>query len=189
LKFVAKLVYSTITSLDGFIADENGDFAWATPDAELFTFINDIERRFGTNLYGRRMYETMVYWETFDASGHQPPYIRDFTMMWRAADKVVFSTTLQEVSSERTRIEPRFDIDEVRQLKQSSEHDVSIGGANLAGQAIKAGLADEMHLFVSPVAVGGGTPALPQRFRSKLELVTIDRFASGVVHLEYRPFA
>lgn len=184
---MAKLVYSAITSLDGYIADENGDFDWGTPDAELFTFINDIERRFGTNLYGRRMYETMVYWETFDASGHQPPYVRDFTMMWRAANKVVYSTTLREVSSERTRIERRFDVDEVRKLKESSEHDVSIGGANLAGRAFEAGLVDEMHLFVSPVTVGGGTPAQPQHFQSKLELVTIDRFASGVVHLEYLP--
>ena len=110
-------------------------------------------------------------------------------MMWRAANKVVYSTTLQEVSSERTRIEPRFDVDEIQQLKESSEHDVSIGGANLAGQAIEAGLVDEMHLFLSPVTVGGGTPALPEHFQSKLELMTIDRFTSGVVHLEYHPVA
>ena len=186
---MAKLVYSAISSLDGYIADEKGNFDWATPDAEVFTFINDIERRFGTDLYGRRMYETMVYWETFDASGHQPPHIRDFTMMWRAANKVVYSTTLHEVSSERTRIEPRFDVDVVRHLVQSSEHDVSIGGASLAGQAIKAGLVDEIHLFVAPVSVGGGTPALPQHLHSKLELVSVDRFAGGFVHLEYRPVA
>jgi len=186
---VAKLVYSAISSLDGYIADEKGNFDWATPDAEVFTFINDIERRFGTDLYGRRMYETMVYWETFDASGHQPPYIRDFTMMWRAANKIVYSTTLQEVSSERTRIEPRFDVDEVRQVMQSSDHDVAIGGASLAGLAMKAGLVDEIHLFVAPVCVGGGTPVLPQHFRSKLELASVDRFAGGFVHLQYQPLA
>jgi dihydrofolate reductase len=181
---MAKLVYVAITSLDGYINDEEGNFDWSAPDPEVFTFINDIERRFGTNLYGRRMYDTMVYWETFDASRDQP-YIRDFAMMWRAATKIVYSTTLREATSDRTRIEPRFDGDEVRALKESSEHDLSIGGANLAAQAIRAGLVDEVHLFVTPVAVGGGTPALPEHFRWELELTNIDRFANGVVHLQY----
>lgn len=183
---MAKLVYSAITSLDGYVADENGNFDWGTPDPELFIFINDIERRFATNLYGRRMYETMVYWETFDASGDQPPYIRDFAMMWRTAAKIVYSKTLKEASSTRTRIEENFDVDAVRQMKLSSEHDISIGGANLASQAIEAGLVDEMHMFVTPVTVGGGTPAHPEHWNSKFEQVSVDHFASGVVHLQYR---
>jgi dihydrofolate reductase len=182
---MAKLVYSAITSLDGYIADESGNFEWGTPDPEVFLFINDIERHFGTNLYGRRMYETMVYWETFDASGDQPPYIRDFAMMWLTASKIVYSSTLDVVSSVRTRIERTFDAESVARMKESSEHDISIGGANLAGQAIQAGLVDEMHLFVTPVTVGGGSRALPANFRSNLEMVHIDRFVSGVVHLHY----
>jgi dihydrofolate reductase len=186
LAVVAKLVYSAITSLDGYIEDERGKFDWGIPDSEVFTFINDIERSFGTVLYGRRMYETMVYWETFDASGDQPPFIRDFTMVWRAATKVVYSTSLEAVSSARTRIERTFDVEAVRQMKQASEHDLSIGGANLASQAIRAGLVDEMHLFVTPVTVGGGKPAHPEHMLSNLELLCVDRFASGVVHLHYR---
>jgi len=127
----------------------------------------------------------MVWWETFDASGDQPPYMRDFTMLWRAANKIVYSRTLTVASSARTRIEATFDADAVRRMKASSEHDISIGGANLASQAFEAGLVDEMHLFATPVTVGGGTPAHPAHFRSNLELVHLDRFASGVVHLHY----
>lgn len=182
---MAKLVYAAITSLDGYIADESGNFDWGRPDPEVFLFINDIERRFGTNLYGRRMYETMVYWETFDASGDQPPYIRDFAMMWRTATKVVYSNTLKAPSSARTCIERTFDAEAIRQMKQTSDHDISIGGANLASQAIQAGLVDEMHLFITPVTIGGGTPAHPANFRSNLEMIHIDRFVSGVVHLHY----
>jgi dihydrofolate reductase len=186
LTLVAKLVYSVITSLDGYVADENGNFEWGAPDPEVFTFINDLERGFGTTLYGRRMYETMLYWETFDASGDVPPYIRDFTMMWRAATKVVYSTTLESASSARTRIERSFDVEDVREMVRSSDRDVSIGGANLASQAIDAGLVDEMHLFVTPVTIGGGTPAYPEHSQVRLELLGLDSFASGVVHLHYR---
>lgn len=182
---MAKLVYSAITSLDGYVADAQGNFDWGAPDPEVFSFINDIERHFGINLYGRRMYETMVWWETFDASGDQPPYIRDFTMMWRAAHKIVYSRTLKEASSARTRIEETFDADVVRDLKDSSEHDISIGGANLASQAIEAGLVDEAHLFVTPLTLGRGTPAHPKSFRTNFELVQLDRFVCGVVHLHY----
>jgi dihydrofolate reductase len=182
---VAKLVYASITSLDGYIADEDGDFQWGAPDEELSTFINDIVRPFGTNLYGRRMYETMVFWETFDATGDVPPYIRDYTMLWRTADKIVYSRTLKEPSSARTRIEENFEVDAVRRLKETSDHDLSIGGAILASEFFKAGLVDEMHLFVTPITVGGGTSALPAHHRNVLELLHLDRFASGAVHLHY----
>jgi dihydrofolate reductase len=182
---MAKLVYSAITSLDGYTNDENGNFDWSTPDAELFQFINEQERGFGTNLYGRRMYDTMVYWETFEGSDDEP-YLSDFAEIWRSASKIVFSRTLGTASSARTRIEPTFDAAVVRRLKQTSAHDISISGANLAGQAIEAGLVDEMHLFITPVAVGGGTPAHPAHLHSRLELLGVDRFASGAVHLHYR---
>jgi dihydrofolate reductase len=182
---MAKLVYSAITSLDGYSNDENGNFDWSTPDAELFQFINEQERGFDIYLYGRRMYETMVYWETFEESENEP-YLRDFSAIWRGASKIVFSRTLGKASSARTRIEPAFDAAVVRRLKRTSAHDISVGGANLAGQAIEAGLVDEMHLFITPVAVGGGTPAHPAHLHSRLELLGVDRFASGVVHLHYR---
>jgi dihydrofolate reductase len=173
-------------SLDGYTADDNGNFDWAVPDPEVFAFINELERGFGTHLYGRRMYETMVYWETFDAAEDQPPYIRDFAGIWRAAAKVVYSRTLEMVSSSRTRIEREFDAGAVRRMKQTAGHDVSVGGPDLASQAMAAGLVDEMHLFLTPVTVGGGTPALGDRFHSDLELLGVDRFVGGVVHLHYR---
>lgn len=183
---MSNLVYSTITSLDGYIADDNGDIDWAEPDPEVFAFINDLERDIGTYLYGRRLYETMLYWETFDATDDQPAWVRDFAEVWRAAPKVVYSRTLETPSSAKTRLERAFDPAAVRRMKQTAEHDLSVGGANLAGQAMAAGLVDEIHLFVTPVTVGGGTRALPDRFRSRLELVDVDRFGSGVLHLEYR---
>ncbi len=183
---MAKLVYSAIMSLDGYTADEDGNFDWAAPDHEVFAFINDLERGFGTHLYGRRMYETMVLWETFDAAEDQPPHVRDFARIWRAADKVVYSRTLGVVASARTRIERAFDPEAVLRLKQTTGHDISVGGPDLARQAIAAGLVDEMHLFLTPVTVGGGTAALPRHFDSSLDLLRVDRFASGVVHLQYR---
>ena len=183
---MAKLVYSAITSLDGYTADDNGDFEWGAPDSEVLTFINDLERGFGTYLYGRRMYETMVYWETFDATGDQPPDVRDFAELWRAAAKVVYSRTLEAATSARTRIERAFDPGAVLQMKETAGHDMSVGGSDLASQAMGAGLVDEIHLFLTPVTVGGGTPALPDHFRSNLELLDVDRFAGGVVHLRYR---
>ncbi len=183
---MAKLVYSAITSLDGYTADDNGNFDWGAPDPEVFTFINDLERGFGTYLYGRRMYETMVYWETSDTTEDQPPYLRDFAGIWRAAAKVVYSRTLEVVSSTRTRIERAFDLGAVRRMKETAGHDLSVGGPDLASQAMGAGLVDEMHLFLTPVTVGGGRPALPHHFRANLELLSVDRFEGGVVHLHYR---
>jgi dihydrofolate reductase len=183
---VAKLLYSAIASLDGYTADASGSIDWAAPDPEVFSFINDLEGGIGTYLYGRKMYETMVYWETFDASEDEPAEVRDFTEMWRAATKVVCSRTLRTVSSNRTRIERTFDPAEVLRMKETARHDVSVGGSELAGQAITAGLVDEIHLFVTPATVGGGTPALPEQIHIDLELLDVDRFQSGVLHLHYR---
>lgn len=183
---VAKLVYAAITSLDGYTADGDGEFDWAAPDPEVHAFINDLERSVGTNLYGRRMYETMLYWETFEAHEDQPPHVRDFAELWRAADKVVYSTTLGAVSSARTRIERAFEPAAVLRMKQSAVRDLSVGGPGLASHAMAAGLVDELHLFLTPVTVGGGTPALPDDLRTHVELLQVDRFASGVVHLHYR---
>jgi dihydrofolate reductase len=183
---MAKLVYSAITSLDGYTADADGDFEWGAPDDEVLRCINDLERAVGTYLLGRRMYEVMVYWETFEATDDQPRPDREFAALWRAADKVVYSRTLGEVSSARTRLERVFDPDAVRRLKETAGPDLSIAGANLAGQAMAAGLLDELHLFVTPVLVGGGTPALAGTDRTGLELRQVDRFGSGVVHLGYQ---
>jgi len=182
----AKLVYSAITSLDGFVADADGNFDWSVPDPEVFSVINDLERDVGTVLYGRRMYQTMVYWETFQRSNDVPSYVQDFADNWRAQTKIVYSTTLEHASSARTLIEHSFIPEAVRQMKQSSEHDLSIGGAHLASQAIDARLVDEMHLFVVPVTIGSGTPANPGELRTNLELLGVTRFESGIVHLHYR---
>jgi dihydrofolate reductase len=186
VSIVAKLVYSVITSIDGYVADDNGNIDWGAPDQEVFEFINALERNVGTVLYGRRMYETMVYWETFKVSEDIPGYLRDFAETWRAQDKIVYSTTLQHPSSAKTRIERAFVPDEVQRLKQRSEHDLSIGGAHLASQMIEAGLVDDMHLFVAPLTVGGGTPAHPGESRTNYALEDVRRFESGVVHLHYR---
>jgi dihydrofolate reductase len=186
---MAKLIYSAITSLDGYVADEEGNFDWAAPDEEVHRFVNDLERRVGTYLYGRRMYEVMVAWETMDTRADQPPVIEDFTKIWQAADKIVYSKTLETVSSARTRIEREFDPEAVRQLKASSERDITVGGPELAAQAIRAGLVDEFQLFVTPVVVGGGKKALPDDVHLKLELLDERRFDSGVVYLHYRASA
>jgi dihydrofolate reductase len=183
---MAKLVYKAITSLDGYIADEDGKFDWAAPDEEVHAFVNDLERSIGTYLYGRRLYDTMVTWETVPSGPDQQPVVRDYAEIWRSADKVVYSTTLEGVSSARTRIERQFEPDAVRQIKASADRDVSVGGSHLAAQAIRAGLVDECHLFVTPVIVGGGTPALPDHVRVDLELLEEHRFGNGVVHLHYR---
>jgi dihydrofolate reductase len=183
---MGSLVYAAIASLDGFTKDRDGSFEWVAPDAEVHGFVNDLERGIGTYLYGRRMYETMVYWETFEADEDEPEVVRDYARIWRAADKVVYSTSLASASSGRTRIERTFDPDVVRDLVASAPTDVSIGGSDLAGQALAAGLVDELHLFVVPVIVGGGTAALPGDVRCALDLRATDRFASGVVHLHYR---
>jgi dihydrofolate reductase len=182
---VAKLIYSAIASLDGYIEDEAGKFDWAQPDEEVHRFVNELERPVGTYLLGRRMYEVMVYWETIELAD-QPPFIRDFAEIWRAADKVVYSTTLETVSSARTRLEREFDADAVRRLKAAAGRDLTVGGPELAARAFRAGLVDELHLFVAPVVVGGGKKALPGEVRLKLELVDERRFRNGTVHLRYR---
>ena len=183
---MAKLIYSPIASLDGYVEDERGGFDWAAPDEEMHAFINDLERPIGTYLYGRRIYETMVFWETVSTGGDQPAATRDFADIWRAAEKVVYSRTLPVPSSARTRIEREFDPAAISRLKESSDCDISVGGAMLAGEAIRAGLVDECHLFLIPVIVGGGKRALPDHARVQLELVAERSFRSGVVHLHYR---
>jgi dihydrofolate reductase len=180
---MVRLIYSAIASLDGYVEDEQGKFGWAKPDEEVHAFVNDLDRPVGTHLYGRRMYETMVYWET---GGDQAAVTRDFAEIWRAAEKVVYSRTLQTVSSERTRIEREFDTAAIRRLKESSRSDITIGGAELAGQAIAEGLVDECHLFLGPVLVGGGKRALPAGVHAELELLDERRFRSGLVYLHYR---
>src|SRR5919198_3752184 len=182
---MAKLIYSTITSLDGYVADEDGQFDWAEPDEEVHAFVNDLERPVGTYLYGRRLYEVMVAWETL-ALADEPPFVQDFAKIWRATDKIVYSKTLEVVASAKTRIERDFDPDAVRQLKAVAERDITVGGPELAGQAIKAGLVDDLHLFVSPVVVGGGKQSLPDNVRLRLELLDERRFGNGMVHLHYR---
>jgi dihydrofolate reductase len=182
---VAELVYMAISSLDGYVADEDGNFDWAEPDEEVHSFINDLARPVGTHLYGRRMYETLIAWENLDAAGH-PAYIREFADIWQAAEKVVYSRTLATTSSARTRIERDFDPDAVRQTKAESESDLAIGGAELAAEAIAAGLVDECQLFLAPIVVGGGKPSLPSGVRVELELTDERRFAGGFVFLRYR---
>ncbi len=183
---MAKLIYSAICSLDGYVADEDGNFSWARPDDELHSFVNDLERPIGTYLYGRRMYETMVFWETAEVSPDQCDPVSDYADIWRAAEKIVFSRKLDQVSSAKTRIEREFDAEAIKRLKAEAESDISVGGPGLAGEAIRAGLVDEFHLLVNPIVVGGGTAALPNDAHVDLELVDQRRFGSGVVHLHYR---
>ena len=180
---MARLIYAALASLDGYVEDERGGFDWAEPDEEVHGFVNDLERTIGTLLYGRRMYETMSYWET---GGDGAAVYRDYAEIWRASDKVVYSRTLETVSSARTRIEREFDAGAIRRLKETSPSDISIGGAEIAGQALAEGLVDECHLFLGPVLVGGGKRALPAGVHVGLALVDERRFGNGVVHLHYR---
>jgi dihydrofolate reductase len=182
---MAKLIYSVLGSLDGFFEDADGRFEWAAPDEDVFAFVNDLDRPIGTYLYGRRMYETMVFWETASTEG-EPAVFRDFADIWRAAEKIVYSRTLPVAGSARTRVERAFDPDGVRQLKLSSTADISIGGGEIAGQALRAGLVDECHLFFCPIVVGGGKRMLPDNVRAQLGLLDEHRFKNGVVHLHYR---
>jgi dihydrofolate reductase len=182
---MARLIYLTLASLDGYIADDDGKFDWAEPDEEVHAFVNDLTRPVGTHLYGRSMYEVMIAWETLDLAS-EPPVIQDFAEIWRAADKIVFSRTLDSVSSARTRLEREFDPQVVRRLKEEADHDLAVAGPDLAGQAIKAGLVDEYHLFLAPVIVGGGKRMLPEDVRVDLELFDERRFDSGFVFLGYR---
>ena len=182
---MVKLIYSAITSLDGYVADESGHFDWAVPDEEVHTFVNDLERPLGTYLYGRRMYEVMAGWEDSQAFADAPHFIQDYAKIWQAADKVVYSRTLETVSSARTRIERDFDPKAVRRMKVHEGRDISVGGPGLAAQALGAGLVDEVHLFVAPIVVGGGKQALPDKVRVQLELLDERRFGNGMVYLRY----
>jgi dihydrofolate reductase len=183
---MGRLIYSTIGSLDGYIADEDGTFDWAEPDEEVHTFVNDLARPVGTYLLGRRMYEVLAYWDDPPNLDEQPAYMREFTGLWQAADKVVFSRTLETAHTARTRIAHDFDVEAIRQLKARSDRDLAVGGPELAAQAIRAGLVDEYELFVVPVLVGAGKRALPGAGRSELELVDDRRFRNGTVFLRYR---
>jgi dihydrofolate reductase len=182
---MGELIYSAIASLDGYVSDEAGNFDWAAPDEEVHTFVNDLERPVGTYLYGRRMYEVMASWEDAQAQADEPPFVREYGEIWRAADKIVFSRTLERVSSARTRIERRFDQEAIRVFKAEAERLISGGGPELAAQAIEAGLVDELRVFVVPIVIGWGHPALP-RVRVPLDLLDERRFASGFVYLRYR---
>ena len=182
---MAKLIYSAIGSLDGYVEDASGTFEWAAPDEEVHAFFNELARPIGTYLYGRRMYETMVFWETADPDGDWPAVARDFAAIWQAAEKIVYSRTLETVSSARTRIERELDPLAIERMKQSSGSDIGIGGAELAGQAIAAGLVDELQLLLVPVLVGGGKRALPNDVRVELEMLDERRFQSGAVFLRY----
>jgi dihydrofolate reductase len=183
---MARLIYSTIASLDGYVADEDGEFGWAAPDEQVHTFINDFERGIGTYLYGRRLYEVMRFWETIDANSGRPSVEQDYARIWQSTDKIVYSRTLQSVSSSRTRIERDFDAEAIRREKARAERDIGVGGPGLAAVALEAGLVDELRLFVVPVLVGGGTQSLPDHVRLELELLDAQRFDSGVVYLHYR---
>jgi len=181
---MAKLIYSTNTSLDGFIEDPSGSFDWTAPDDEVLAYVNERLRPVGTYLFGRRLYETMVVWETMSTADAPRP-VQDFAAIWRAAEKVVYSTTLRDVASAQTRLERTFDVDTVRAMKDAAARDLIVGGAALAAEAIRAGLVDELQVYLAPVVVGGGKPWLPEQVRLRLDVLEERRFASGVVHLRY----
>jgi dihydrofolate reductase len=183
---MAHLIYSAISSLDGYTEDMDGKFDWAAPDEEVHRFINNLERSAGTHLYGRRMYETLMVWETDPNLAGESPLLRDFAEIWQAADKIVYSKTLEAVSTRKTQMERNFDPEVIRQLKKTAEHDILIGGPELAAHAFRAGLIDECHLFLTPIIVGGGKRSLPGNVRLELELLEERRFGSGVVFLRYR---
>jgi dihydrofolate reductase len=182
---MAKLIYSAIASLDGYVADEKGEFGWATPDEEVHTFVNDLERPIGTYLLGRRMYEVMKVWEGDEILTDQPACMRDYAEIWRSAEKIVYSRSLDEVETSRTRLERTFDPEAIRDLKEAEERDVGIGGSELAGQALEAGLVDEIHLLLVPVAVGAGKQALPIQRRIPLQLRDQRSFGNGTIYLRY----
>jgi dihydrofolate reductase len=183
---MARLIYSALSSLDGYIEDTEGNFDWAAPDEEVHRFINDLERTAATHLYGRRMYETLMVWETDPSLAADSPLMRDFAEIWQAADKIVYSKTLEHVSTRKTQLKRTFDPEAIRQLKKSAESDILIGGPDLAAHAFRSGLIDECHLFLAPILVGGGKKSLPDNVRLELELLEERRFASGVVFLRYR---
>ena len=182
---MAKLIYSAITSLDGFVADEDGDFRWAMPSEEVHQFVNDLERPVGTYLYGRRMYEVMRVWDEPETVAGEPQVMHDYADIWRAADKVVYSKTLDGAMTARTRVERDFDPSTVERMKDEAPRDISIGGPGLASHALRAGLVDEIHLLLNPIVIGRGNPVLPDDVRAELQLLDEHRFANGVVYLRY----
>ncbi|MGH8924612.1 MAG: dihydrofolate reductase family protein [Acidimicrobiia bacterium] len=182
---MANLVYLMLASVDGFVADENGNFDWAEPDEEVHAFVNDLSRSVGTHLYGRKMYDVMAVWENLPDFDTQPPVMQDFARSWQAAEKVVFSKTMQDVRTDRTRLERSFDPEKIAALKQLSSSDLSVSGPGLAAQAIGAGLVDVLHIFLAPMIVGGGNRLLPDRVRSKLELLDQRHFESGFAYVHY----
>ncbi len=183
---MAHLIYSALMSLDGYIEDPDGNFDWAAPDDETHQYINDLERAAGTYLFGRRMYETMLVWETDPSLAASSPIAREFAEIWQAADKIVYSKTLEAVSTRKTRIQRDFDPDAIRQMKASARQDISIGGPDLAAHAFRSGLVDECHLFLAPILVGGGKPALPDNIRLELKLLEERRFGNGMLYLRYQ---
>jgi dihydrofolate reductase len=183
---MAKLIYAALTSLDGYVSDEAGNFDWAVPDEEVHAYINDLERPIGTYLYGRRMYETMAAWETPETIPDRSPAMLEFARIWQAADKVVYSSTLRSVSTARTRLERRFDPEAVRELKAGAARGIAVGGPSLAAHAIRSGVVDEYHVFVAPIIVGSGNPYLPGKVRVSLELIEERGFGNGMVHARYR---
>jgi dihydrofolate reductase len=183
---MAHLIYIANSSLDGYIEDKDGKFDWTTPDEEYFRFISNLIRDAGTYLYGRRLYESMMVWETDPNLAAESPLMRDFAEVWQAADKIVYSKTLETVSTRKTQIERNFNPEAIRQLKEAVEQDILIGGAELAAHAFRSGLIDECHLFLIPIIVGGGKQSLPDNVRLELELLEERRFGSGVVFLRYR---
>lgn len=183
---MALLIYSAISSLDGYIEDRDGNFDWAAPDEEVHTFINDLERAAGTYLFGRRTYETMVVWETDPSLAADSPLTQDFAEIWQAASKIVYSRTLVAASTRKTQIERNFDPEAIQQLKKTAQQDILIGGPELAAHAFRSGLIDECHLFLVPIIVGGGKPSLPDAVRLELELLDERRFSNGTVYLRYR---
>jgi len=183
---MARLIYTAIASLDGYVADEQGKFDWAAPDEEVHAFANDLERQVGTHLYGRRMYETMKVWESGEILEGQPAVMSDYAEIWRAADKIVYSRSLEEVETARTKLERSFEPEAVRALKENGERDISVGGSELAAQALTASLVDEIHLLLVPVVVGAGKPALQTKDKLTLDLQEHRSFGNGTVYLRYR---
>ena len=184
---MARLIYDAFTSLDGYVADETGNFDWAELlGDEVYAFINRRERQIGTYLFGRKMYETMAVWETPDVLSDLTPAALEYAPIWQAAEKIVYSTTLQTVSTAKTRLERRFEADVVRELKAGATRDIAVGGPTLAAHAIRAGLVDEYHLLIAPIIAGGGNPYLPGKVSVKLELLDERRFDNGIVHVRYR---
>jgi len=186
MQVMAKLIYSAIASLDGYVADESGGFGWSMPDEEVHAFVNDLERSAGTYLYGRRMYEVMKVWERDEMLEGEPSQLRDYAEIWRAAEKIVYSRSLDDVATSRTRLERTFDPGKIQALKESQERDIGIGGPELAAQALNAGLIDELHLLLVPVAVGAGKPALSSQDHVALELLDQRSFGNGTIYLRYR---